>query len=65
MSADDLRGRYREIVGRDPAELPPDHPDRWQWEYRGSRDERAALLERLSGEERAAVEQEPLPGIAA
>lgn len=32
-----------------PRNLPDDHPDRWQWEYRGTRDERETLLERLAG----------------
>jgi hypothetical protein len=30
-----MRERYVENVGREPGELPEDHPDRWQWEYRG------------------------------
>lgn len=33
----------------EPRNLPDDHPDRWQWEYRGTRDERSTLLGRLAG----------------
>lgn len=42
---------YEENVGRPPRNLPEDHPDRWQWEYRGTRAERESLLGRLLGEE--------------
>lgn len=38
--------RYREEVG-EPRNLPDDHPDRWQWEYQGTRAEKEDLLERL------------------
>lgn len=39
---------YEQSVGRPPVErVPEDHPDRWQWDYRGKRDEREELLERL------------------
>lgn len=38
---------YVRNVGREPENLPEDHPDRWQWLYRGTRDEREHLLERL------------------
>lgn len=34
-------------MGRPPANLPDDHPDRWQWDYRGTKAEREALVERL------------------
>jgi hypothetical protein len=56
---------YEAAVGREPARLPEDHPDAWQWEYRGSRQERDELLERLTGCEGVLVEQESLSGIAA
>ena len=49
---------YEENVGHPPRNLPEDHPDRWQWEYQGSKDERAELLERLGAEQ--PVEQESL-----
>jgi hypothetical protein len=38
---------YEENVGRPPQNLPDDHPDRWQWEYAGSKEERDELLKRL------------------
>lgn len=47
---------YRRSVGRDPRNLPDDHPDLWQWEYRGTKEQRAALAELL-------VEEEPAPVI--
>lgn len=34
-------------VGREPENLPNDHPDLWQWLYRGTKTEREYLLERL------------------
>jgi len=37
---------YERHVGRPPARLPEDHPDAWQWDYRGTPAER----ERLRGE---------------
>ena len=43
----DLRERYLAEVGKEPAVLPPDHPDLWQWEYRGTRAEREELAERV------------------
>ena len=39
--------RYRAVSGRDPVRLPDDHPDAWQWAYRGTPTEREALLEHL------------------
>jgi hypothetical protein len=59
------RDRYQSDVGREPSELPEDHPDRWQWDYRGTKDEREGLLERLTEQPTVDVEQEPLPGLAA
>lgn len=47
-------------VGREPENLPEDHPDRWQWLYRGSREEREHLLERLVELPREVHEQEAL-----
>lgn len=38
---------YREAAGRDPRNLPEDHPDFWQWAYRGTPQERADLEESL------------------
>lgn len=55
--------RYRENVGRDPVErFPADHPERWQWDYRGSKAERAELAERLEvpGEDAPASQEESL-----
>lgn len=49
---------YEEELGRPPRNLPDDHPDRWQWEYRGSKEEREELLDRLSPE--LPVEQDSL-----
>lgn len=40
--------RYRQVTGREPARLPEDHPDAWQWEYAGSKADREELLERLA-----------------
>lgn len=42
-----IEGEYRENLGRDPRNLSDDHPDRWQWEYRGTKAERDELAERL------------------
>lgn len=39
--------RYRKEVGRDARNLPEDHPDVWQWKYRGTKAEQEELLERL------------------
>lgn len=38
---------YVENVGHEPHNLPDDHPDKWQWEYLGTKAERDVLLERL------------------
>lgn len=51
---------YEENVGHEPHNLPEDHPDRWQWLYRGSREEREHLLERLVELPQEAHEQEEL-----
>lgn len=57
--ADDL---YEQEMGGPGPALPEEHPDRWQWEYRGTKGERDELLDRLELEEPAAVhaEQEEL-----
>ena len=40
--------RYEEVVGRPPPpRLPDDHPFAWQWEYRGTKEEREGLLDLL------------------
>lgn len=46
-----MRKRYEAEVGP-VRNLPEDHPDRWQWDYRGSKDERDDLLSRLAGEKK-------------
>ena len=35
--------QYIRETGRDPRNLPEDHPDHWQWNYRGTKEEREAL----------------------
>lgn len=52
----DPEKEYVESVGHEPRNLPVGHPDRWQWEYGGTRAERELLLERL---ELANPEAEP------
>lgn len=37
---------YRQELG-EPRNLPDDHPDVWQWRYRGTPKEREQLLEAL------------------
>lgn len=49
----DLEREYEDNVGKPPANLPDDHPDKWQWEYRGTKAERELLLERLGVETQA------------
>lgn len=44
----ELVDRYRAEVGREPGRSAPDHPDAWQWEYRGSKRDREKLLERMA-----------------
>jgi hypothetical protein len=34
---------YTRTVGHEPRNLPDDHPDVWQWLYRGTRDDRERL----------------------
>lgn len=64
-SDEELALAYQQELGREPRNLPEDHPDRWQWEYRGRPEEREGLFECLAGpSERAVVEQDALPGLA-
>lgn len=53
MRDEERERHYIEIVGREPRNLPADHPDRWQWEYAGGKAEREGLLERLADLEQA------------
>jgi hypothetical protein len=47
----DKRSREEELYvaekGRPPERLPEDHPDAWQWEYRGSKAEYEDLQGKL------------------
>lgn len=47
VCGDPLKHAYAADVGREPPDLPDDHPDRWQWEYAGTPNERRNLLDRL------------------
>lgn len=47
---ENIEREYQTNVGKPAENLPDDHPDRWQWEYQGSPDERKGLLEKLSEE---------------
>lgn len=55
---------YEENVGKPPQNLPEDHPDLWQWRYRGTKVERDALLAELAlkppEEEEVSPDQEEL-----
>lgn len=43
-----LEREYQESTGHEPEEkFPLDHPDRWQWDYEGTKPERDGLLDRL------------------
>ena len=46
--AETLEKKYEENVGHPPRTLPEDHPDYWQWTYKGGPAERATLLDMLS-----------------
>jgi hypothetical protein len=46
-SDDELVLAYEQEMGRSPRNLPEDHPDYWQWSYRGTKEERESLRERL------------------
>lgn len=52
---------YRDNVGRDPRNLPDDHPDRWQWEFRGTPEERERLRDWLTGNDTPADEIDDPP----
>lgn len=41
--------KYRSEMGKDPPEAPEEY--RWQWEYRGTPEEREGLLGRLADRE--------------
>ena len=38
---------YKHNVGKEPERLPDDHPDAWQWSYKGTKGEREQLPELL------------------
>lgn len=38
---------YEEMFGRPSSRLPDDHPDTWQWEYRGGKAEFEELQQKL------------------
>jgi hypothetical protein len=40
-------GEYTRNVGHEPRNLPDDHPDVWQWLYRGTPKQKEKLLEFL------------------
>lgn len=40
---------YIEVVGHEPRNLPEDHPDRWQWLYRGTPKDKEMLKAWLGG----------------
>lgn len=46
--------RYVAEVGREPGRLPDEHPDAWQWTYRGTPAERKDLAERVALEDATA-----------
>jgi hypothetical protein len=48
--------RYIAEIG-EPRNLPDDHPDLWQWLYRGLREERESLLAMLAEEDATVVEE--------
>jgi len=62
---EELALAYEQDRGYPPQNLSPDHPDLWQWEYRGRPEERADLLGRMSEEPISLPEQGSLPGLAA
>jgi hypothetical protein len=47
---EELIEQYRKETGRNPRNLPDDHPDRWQWDYMGRKEEREALEESVRKE---------------
>lgn len=56
----ELELNYIRAVGHPPRNLPPEHPDRWQWEYGGTKVEREGLLERLGQAELPPADQPAL-----
>lgn len=61
MSVDRVSVAYSENVGRDPVtRYPDDHPAAWEWEYRGTAEEREGLAERLGLASALEGEQESL-----
>lgn len=44
---EELAAAYLQNVGKPHANLPEDHPDHWQWEYRGTAAEREEMKIRL------------------
>lgn len=57
----DEKKRYEENVGHPPQNLPKDHPDKWQWEYRGSKADKEGLLARLRGNDPVNIEEDDGP----
>lgn len=57
---DRLLRSYQEEVGREPRNLPIDHPYLWQWEYRGIPAEREMLEEMLNPYPEEVYDQEEL-----
>ena len=47
---------YEAEQGRPASRLPDDHPDAWQWSYRGTKAERETLLASLIEEEPSVIE---------
>ncbi len=54
----DIERDYMDEVGHEPP--VDDSEDAWQWDYRGTPEERAALLERLAADDEPAPEQDSL-----
>ena len=47
MRDDQVIAAYTRNVGHEPRNLPDDHPDLWQWLYRGGKEERARAMQLL------------------
>lgn len=61
MDKDRERLEYERSTGKEATELPPDHPDRWQWEYDGSPAARASMKRKLRlVQEKKGIVQEKL-----
>lgn len=52
-----MLAEYKRAVGHDPRNLPEEHPDHWQWVYRGTKEdkEKLRLFLGISDEEEAVV----------